>query len=51
MKIKIFTNYDQDTLCYDINTFIHNKEVVDIKYSNIADEHGRCFYTALVMVK
>lgn len=53
MKVKIFTSYDEDCICTEINTWIskNSVDVVDFKYSNIADNEGTCFYTILVMYK
>ena len=51
MKVKVFTNYDETALCSDINDFLCGIEVIDIKYSNIADSDGQCFYTVLIIFK
>lgn len=51
MKVKIFTNYYESLLCKDINLFIENSDVIDIKFSTHIDRHGQCFYTALIMFK
>lgn len=53
MKVKIFTNYDEDNLCENINSWISENSisVIDLKYSNISDGDGQCFYTILVMYK
>lgn len=53
MKVKIFTNYDEDNLCENINSWISESSisVIDLKYSNIPDSDGQCFYTILVMYK
>lgn len=51
MKVKIFTNYDETPMCDEINNWISENSisVVDMKYSNIADAQGQCFFTILVM--
>ena len=49
MKVKIFTDYDEDKLCEKINEFLENVNVLDMKYQNISDERGQCFYTVLIM--
>lgn len=53
MKVKIFTNYDEDNLCESINSWTSENSisVIDLKYSNISDGDGQCFYTILVMYK
>lgn len=49
--IKIFTGYDQDALCKEVNEWIYNRKVIEIEYSTIADSSGQCFYTVLVHSK
>lgn len=51
MKVKIFTSYDEDELCNLINKWIEENllNVVDMKYSNVVDLDGQCFYTVLIM--
>ena len=53
MKVKIFTNYDEDALCDSINSWIaeFHASVIDMKYSTISDSEGQCFYTVLIMYK
>lgn len=51
MLVKIFTDYDEDALCKKINNWVveDNINVLDMKYSNVTDNNGQCFYTILVM--
>ena len=51
--VKIFTDYDEDALCKKLNVWVseNNINVVDMKYSNVTDNNGQCFYTILVMYK
>lgn len=51
MLVKIFTDYDEDALCKKLNNWVveDNINVLDMKYSNVTDNNGQCFYTILVM--
>ncbi len=53
MKVKIFTDYDENIVCGKVNDWSRENgiNIINIRYSTLADAYGQCFYTILVMYK
>lgn len=50
-KTKLITNDIRTYFENDLNEFISDKEVVDIKFSMVAEEYSECIWAALVIYK